>query len=82
MATAGVFAGVLARACSLGTATVVADFSRVTFCDTAAITVLLRAADDLDAAGCRLRIRNPNRLVTAMAAVLGLSERLRLPSAG
>lgn len=82
IATADAFAGALARACALRTATVVADFTRVTFCDTAAITALLRAADCLEAAGCRLEIRNPHPLLTRMAAVLGLADRLRLPAAG
>jgi anti-anti-sigma regulatory factor len=57
------------------------DFGASTFCDSAAMDVLVHAAAELRTVGCELEIRSPNRCLRLMGRVLGLSDDLGLPPA-
>ena len=80
MSTGHVLARRIEQACALGPATVVVDFSDVTFCDSTAVDVLLSALDSLTSQGCALVVRNPCSLLQRVATVLGHAETLGIPA--
>jgi ABC-type transporter Mla MlaB component len=56
----------------------VVDFARTTFCDSTALRLLVNAARQAHASGCRLELVHPPRQLLVMAEVLGVSDLLRL----
>lgn len=60
-----------------GAGTVVVDFSGVRFCDSAALRVLGRHADDLGAVGRRVVVRNPTAALVRLLALTGTPEDVR-----
>lgn len=58
---------------------VVADLSRMTFCDSSGLKVLVHAAVRATARGQGFELREPPRMLRRMAAILGASGLLGLP---
>jgi anti-sigma B factor antagonist len=80
LATAPAMRQALAQATGDGPADVVVDLARVTFVDAAGLAPMVDAADAVRAAGGRLQLASPSRMLRRVLALLDLEE--RLPVAG
>ena len=80
IATAAAFGRDIAAAYDAGAGTVAADLGGTTFCDSSGLKVLVNTALHAKANGLQFEIRNPSRLLCRMAAILGASELLGIPS--
>ena len=80
LATAPAMRRALAQAIGDGTADVVVDLARVTFVDAAGLASIVEAADAVRAAGGRLRLASPSRMLRRVLVLLDLEERLPVTS--
>jgi anti-anti-sigma factor len=78
VATADTFSRDLSQAFAAAPERVVVDFARTTFCDSTALRLLVNAARQAHASGCRLELVHPPRQLLVMAEILGVSDLLRL----
>ena len=78
IATADAFSRALSDAFATQADEIVVDLSCTTFCDSTALRLLVNAAKQADAAGCRLVLAHPPRQLLLMADVLGVGPLLGL----
>ena len=78
LASAAAFQGSLQAALQTGSAAIVADLGRTTFCDSSGFKVLVQVARLAHAGGRRFEIREPPRMLRRMAEILGAASLLDL----
>jgi anti-sigma B factor antagonist len=81
LAARDAFRAVLDR-CMDGGADVTVGLSGVTFIDSSALTVLVRARSELSSSGGRLIVANPSRVVVRVVQLAGLVGFLDIDGAG